>query len=474
MDRYCRFICALLLFSVCGCSRAEGPATPAASAQAPSTPAPTALDEYVAREEPNYKWQKEGEQAAEQGRVTTLKLVSQTWQGKEWTHRVEIVRPAKVEFPDTALVLISFGTSPNNPVSQLLARQIGAAVISVSEVPSQPLFNRREDALIAYSFQKYLETGDKTWPLLLPMTKAVIKAIDAAEEHSRQEDDKPLTKFIVAGVSKRGWTSWLVAAADSRVHPGRIAGIIPLVYNNLNIPKQMPHQLESWGKYSEMIGDYTALGLQDQIGASRGKELIALVDPYFYRDRLTMPKLLINGSNDRYWTPDATRFYLNDLPGSTSMYIAPNAGHNLGSDLTNVLSTMAAWFRLVVAKQPVPTLSTKPAVWNDKRTVLSGPKFFIDSHGVQIKYKTRLWEAYSDTRDLRSAKWRSSDLDEGQQKFDLSMSYSVGLGAPGSKMYNCMAYFTEMEVLKSDEPTLRLSSPITIYEGGKLDKPTHQ
>ena len=54
-----------------------------------------------------------------------------------------------------------------------------------------------------------------------------------------------------------------------------------------------------------------------------------MVDPYSFRDRLTMPKLLINGTNDRYWTLNALDLYWNELKEPKYVVELPNAGHGL-------------------------------------------------------------------------------------------------------------------------------------------------
>src|SRR5262249_47337842 len=152
---------------------------------------------------------------------------------------------------------------------------------------------------------------------------------------SEQEWKSRIEGFVVTGASKRGWTTWLTAAVDPRVR-----GIAPMVFDNLNFDAQMPHQLKLWGKYSEQIEDYSRRGLQAQMSSERGKQLTRMVDPWFYRDRLTMPKLLINGSNDRYWATDASTLYWDDLKGDNRLLVMPNAGHALDGDRLRMFGTI--------------------------------------------------------------------------------------------------------------------------------------
>ena len=172
-------------------------------------------------------------------------------------------------------------------------------------MPNQPLYGGKvEDALIAHTFVQYLKTGDETWPLLFPMTKSAVRAMDAVTAFVKQENGEAIEGFVVSGISKRGWTTWLTGAADPRVK-----GIVPMVFDSLNMGEQMKHQKETWGSYSEQIDDYSRLNLPDRMDTERGRELISMVDPYVYRKQLTMPKLLMLGTNDRYWTVDAANYY---------------------------------------------------------------------------------------------------------------------------------------------------------------------
>ena len=313
----------------------------------------TALDRYIARPERAYKWQDAPELVQSQNE-TDLRLVSQTWQGKPWTHRLQIFVPEKLTSPDAALINVSFGSGslPETFAGQALAEATGTTVVNLFNVPNQPLFNRSEDDLIAYTFAKYLETGDETWPLLLPMTKSVTQAMNALSEWSEKSAETKITRFIVSGASKRGWTTDLVAAVDDRV-----IGIVPIVYDNLNIPAQIPHQIEIWGKTSNLTNAYNDIGLFDQLQTEKGKKLLGFVDPYFYRDRLTMPKLFIHATNDGYWSHDSAQFYWPNLAGENRLFAVPNAPHTLGNNFAAVAGSAAAWGRLVLNGQSVPDVA---------------------------------------------------------------------------------------------------------------------
>ena len=69
-----------------------------------------------------------------------------------------------------------------------------------------------------------------------------------------------------------------------------------------------------------------------------------------------MPKLLLLGTNDPYWTVDSLRHYWNDLPEPKLIYQTPNAGHDLnGGD--QALQTIAAFFELIADQKSLPKIA---------------------------------------------------------------------------------------------------------------------
>lgn len=346
------------------------------------SPLPTELETFVRKPDPSFAWH----EAAKHEDRAELRLTSQTWQGNAWKHDLVVVNPPRrpeathsTNVGRETVILYITGDRVDRadmPFIKTLAANANMRVAALFDVPNQPIFDQREDALIALTFGKYMETGDPSWPLLFPMTKAAIRAMDAL-----QQWDPRIGRFVVTGASKRGWTTWLTAATGDT----RIKGIAPMVFDFLNFKAQLDHQIASWGKFSEMLGDYIARDQPQAVETSEGKKLASMVDPYSYRQRLIVPKLIVLGANDRYWTSDAHRLYTGGLQGRTFYRIVPNVGHDLGGGAA--ASASIGFFARGVAG----ILEKGAQKWFDK--------------GVVPRDLVVTWSAQSSNRDFRSKQW---------------------------------------------------------------------
>jgi PhoPQ-activated pathogenicity-related protein len=358
----------------------------------------SALDDYIAKPDSSFQWKVAAREDMNGLDVTTIDLTSQTWRGGTWTHKLYIGRPHEIRNPGIVLLRIAAGADKNAvPTAKFLAEHSGAMVAILTDVPNQPLFGgKKEDQIIAYTFDQFARTGDETWPALLPMTKSAVRAMDAIQAWAQSEKLPPVEKFVVTGASKRGWTTWLTGAMDSRV-----AGIAPMVFDMLNMSAQCDWQKKVYGHPSEQIHNYTDLGLVDEMDKPDGAKLRAIVDPYSYAKLLHMPKLVILGTNDRYWTVDSPRHYWQQLPEPKLLFEAPGTGHKAG-DTPGAIYALAAFFQMIADHQNLPGLEWQMN-GNDSGSISAS----CDRPAKQA----RLWTAFSPTRDFRDAKWTSQPLD---------------------------------------------------------------
>lgn len=414
--------------------------------------APGALEKYVAAPDKSFQWSVRETRPLENGQTLAhVEMTSQTWRGHVWTHHVQIVRAKEVRNPHIALVFVTGDGDGKKsiPMLQIWAERAGAIAACVTRVPNQPLYDgRKEDALIAFTFGNYLKDGDDSWPLLFPMAKSAVRAMDTVAAWAKQENKQVVDSFVVSGASKRGWTTWLTAAVDPRVK-----AIAPMVIDMLNMKVQTDWTLKCYGKQSEQISDYTDSGLVDRMDDPRMKEIRAWVDPFSYRARYTMPKLILLGTNDRYWTVDALRHYFHDLPGPKLIYQTPNAGHNLNGG-ADAAQTVATFYQLIADKKPLPTLDWK----------------FTDDGKVNVTVKCsqeaksiRLWTATSADRDFRDDQWTSRDL--AVKPGSASASAEVIAPEKGFR-----AYLAEVELVSTTGHTWKLSTEARVTPDFKTPK----
>ncbi|HMO37624.1 MAG TPA: PhoPQ-activated protein PqaA family protein, partial [Gemmatales bacterium] len=203
------------------------------------------LDQYLSKPDPVYGWEVHKTVDGPTGTTTILKLKSQTWRTEKevdrtvWEHAVVIVKPKKLQTNKAFLLIGGGGNDRPLPgksdiMTQIIANATGSIVVELKNVPNQPLvFNgdgekRVEDNLLGYGWNKFLETGDPTWVARLAMVKSAVRCMDCVQEWASKEGT-PVEKFVVAGGSKRGWTTWLTGATGPRVE-----AIVPIVIDILN------------------------------------------------------------------------------------------------------------------------------------------------------------------------------------------------------------------------------------------------
>jgi len=301
---------------------------------------------------------------------------------------------------------------------------------------------RNEDDLIAYTWDQFLCTGDERWPARLPMTKAAVRAMDAVTAFCASTAGGSLNigSFFVSGGSKRGWTTWTTAAVDQRV-----IGIAPIVIDALNLEPSMKHHYAAYGFWAPAVGDYVQHKIMDWMGTPQNTALTRIEDPYEYRQRFTMPKLILNATGDQFFLPDSSQFYFDDLPGEKYLRYVPNADHSMkGSD---AWETLQAFYQSLLLRRPLPRF-----IWTLE------PDGAIKIQVTDMPNAVTLWQATNpQARDFRletlGPKWTSSPL---------ALENSQYVARVPEPAQGWTAFLVELTYAGPDKHPLKLTTPVRV------------
>jgi len=376
-----------------------------------ATPA-NALVRYVGQLDSNYGWSLYNYDTHFGWNKHTIRMRSQQWRSTSeidrvfWDHDVGIIEPWFAD--DKCALLVNGGSNDSGPPQEVDSNLAAVAILygisyaQVDQVPNEPFFftdemnNRRsEDEIIAYSMNKYLATGDSSWPVHVAMTKSVVRGMDTIQRRLPYIKD-----FLVTGGSKRGWTTYLVAAVDPRV-----AAMAPLSIDIPNFAENTRHHFEAYGFYSPAVHDYVDFNLFCGAETPQGQDLLQIIDPFSYFSKYTMPKLLLNSAGDQFFLPDSSRFYYASMPGPKWLRYTVNTDHMQIQDLTSV-TTVLQWADRVLDGDPLPQFS-----WSFE------PDGSIRVQTVTPPHSVRLWQAHNpNARDFRleniGPAWTSSPLSD--------------------------------------------------------------
>ncbi len=363
-----------------------------------------ALKSYLSNGDQNYTWELKDSANIGSAKAYQVLLTSQKWRGIMWRHQLTIIVPSTVQY-DGALLFITGGSNKDEqpnwskedklwPILNAIASKNKAVVALIKQVPNQPLYDgKTEDELITHTLNEFRKDKDYTWPLLFPMVKSAVRGMDAVQEFVAPKTKHRVANFVLAGASKRGWTTWLSSAIDDK----RVKAIGPMVIDMLNMPKTLSYQFETYGEYSDQIEDYVKIGIPQSTSSPDGKAITAMIDPYSYKEKLTVPKMIFVGTNDPYWTADAIKHYFDQIPGKNLIHYVPNAGHDLAGG-KQALEGLSAFFGLTLQNKeyPVSTWAVNKTAEGFELAVQANPNDLVEA---------AIWATTSADRDFRNNLW---------------------------------------------------------------------
>jgi len=346
----------------------------------------TALDDYVWTPDEHYSWTDLGETISGRSVDGTkgwtghiLNVTSQQWLTPEdvslsvWWHLLVVIVPDEVNWDRNATMWVtgwsntdSLPTNRDEDIVLAAALAMGTGTItgSLFQIPNEKLvfsgdpeqMNRGEDAIIAYTWDHFLKDPTQPeWLVRLPMVKAVLRGMDAMTEFVAKKypsDNWQLDYYTIAGASKRGWTTWLMGAVD----PERVKAIVPIVLDAVNFVTVEHHQYRSYGGWSYALEDYYHMNITARFDSPNMQKLSEIEDPYFYFDRLTMPKLVVNAVGDEFQQPDDTHYWWSDLPAPKHFLMIPNAEHSLATGIFEAVPAIGSWVLTLLQQKPVPQM----------------------------------------------------------------------------------------------------------------------
>jgi len=222
--------------------------------------------------------------------------------------------------------------------------------------------------------------------------------MDSIQEFILQENGNSIGKFMIAGESKRGWTTWLTGAIDSR-----IVAMAPVVLSCLNMVPNIHHYYKSLGGWSFALYDYWIEGVMEFLDEPEMVQMAQIIDPYEYRQWMTMPKLMVSGASDEFFMPDDYDYFYNDLIGEKHIWIIENSGHELTlSPSGDTYWTMLQTFYIgVLQDYSIPAMS-----WTRAANAVGGS---IVVHIPETPISVVAYSAPSITADRRDFRMHSLD-----------------------------------------------------------------
>ena len=138
----------------------------------------------------------------------------------------------------------------------------------------------------------------------------------------------------------------------------------------LNARNNLHHHYQAYGGWSFAFNDYYEMNLTREIDSNEFATLLNIVDPYEFREKLLMPKLVCTGAMDEFFVLDDSYYWWHQMPYADEMnrlIIVPNAEHSQITGFLELLPAFTTWARALLQanskmeklKQPLKSIEDR-------------------------------------------------------------------------------------------------------------------
>lgn len=359
-----------------------------------------------------------------------LDLTSQTWLTEEtgrgrWAHVVTITVPASRQKGQLDWAVLAIDDEPS--LVEAIASVAGVIGVHVSSVPNTGIDFKsdkgrgvlHEEVEKAYSWMQFVRHPDQPeWTIELPSCKAAIRAMDAASDFMARTFPKepPLARWVVTGASKRGIATYHVGAVDSRVK-----AIMPVVIA-LNRQVFTREGMRNMGGVNDGGVLYDREGIFT-LDSEANVRLDRIVDPWYFIDKFTMPKLIMNVGQDSYFYPDCHQLYWDRMPEPKSFLMYGPSPHQSTMKVHKFLEAAGAFVTGLVRNETAPKIS-----WDIDNRTGEISVYQVSDH---VPTHVRVWHAITPTsrlKDFRRAHWKMANRDLKPFDLDSTSGGRIGKG----------------------------------------------
>ncbi|KAL4239702.1 hypothetical protein ACF0H5_000506 [Mactra antiquata] len=332
----------------------------------------TPLDDYVNKPDSTYTYNVTDVNHENGYTFYVINMTSQTWEkGFQsrpiWWHIMYVIIPDRLKSRDTGYLYIAGNKEilirHQVTLTTEFAVSTGTICAVITLVPNEPIIFKNDpdrksrvgNSLLAWTWKSFIESEGKHPNILLhlPMTKACVRALDTIYDLSLKQKQVSIDKFLVSGLSKRGWTAWNLASVDKRV-----IAVAPIVMDMLHVVKNLHHVYRALGGWSFAFKSFYDVDITKNLDAPYTEQLGAIVDPIYYKDVLkTKPKYIISAGGDELFMVDDTILYFNEIKGNTYLRMVPKADHSTLGFETSILSGIKAFYSSVIKNVSLPQIS---------------------------------------------------------------------------------------------------------------------